>query len=267
MKSVDGTILDFSRLDLLATGNTAVHRIDARAKVLVVIIFILAVVSFGRYEVSALLPFFAFPVFMAVLGNLPAVFIAKKIALVLPFALLVGIFNPLFDREILFSLGNLNISAGWISCTSIVIRTILTVSAALILVSLTGFPAICQALQRFGMPQVFATQLLFLYRYIAVLAEEGARASQARELRTFENRGQGIRSYGPLIGNLLLRTWERAERIHRAMLARGFTGRFHTRQRSRIGRQEILFTLGCAALFLFLRFVDVSQYLGTLITG
>ena len=212
MASIDGTILDFKRLDELSAGASSVHRLDPRAKVLTILVFIVLVVSFGRYEVTALVPFFIFPAVMVALGDLPVGYIAKKIALVLPFAFLVGMLNPLFDREVLVRLGTFGVSGGWLSCASITLRAILTVGAALILVAVTGFPAICRALERLGMPRAFAVQLLFLYRYLFVLTEEGARAARARELRSFGRRGMGMGPFGSLVGHLLLRTWLRAER-------------------------------------------------------
>lgn len=267
MASIDGTLLDFRRLDELATGATAIHRLDARAKVLATIVYIVTVVSFGRYELTPLFPFFLFPVAMAALGDLPARYIARKIVLVLPFAFVVGMFNPLFDREILVYFGPVGISGGWISCASITVRAILTIGAAVILVGVTGFPAICRALEQLGVPRVFAIQLLFLYRYIFVLTEEGSRASRARELRSCGKRGMGMGTFGSLVGHLLLRTWLRAERIHMAMLARGFTGEFHTRQTSRFGGREFLFLAGWSLLFIILRLQNVPQLLGSAITG
>lgn len=266
MASINRAVLDLKRLDLLAKNDSVIHRLDARAKVLVTCVFILCIVSYGRYELTALIPFFIFPAVMIALAELPALFIAKKIALLCPFVLVVGIFNPVFDREVLINLGPLGISGGWISFASIMLRSILTVGAAFILVAVTGFTAVCQALERLGMPQVFAVQLLFLYRYIFVLSEEGNRASRARELRSCGKKGLGIRSFSSLIGHLLLRTWQRAERIHMAMLARGFTGRFHAYRQSSFGKTELLFVLGWSILFILLRLNNASQFLGTLIT-
>ena len=267
MATIDGSVLDFRRLDELSSGTTPLHRLDPRAKVLATLCFIVTVVSFGRYEVTALLPLFLFPVTLIALGNLPARFIVKKTILVLPFAFLVGIFNPLFDREVLVRFGPVGISGGWISCASITVRALLTIGAAVILVGVTGFPAICRALERLGMPRVFAMQLLFLYRYIFVLTEEGGRASRARELRSFGKRGLGMGAFGSLVGHLLLRTWLRAERIHMAMLARGFTGEFHARYPSRFGVRELLFLAGWALLFIILRLQNAAQLLGSLATG
>jgi len=267
MANIDGAFLDFKFLDRLATGDTAVHRLDPRAKVLATIIFIVTVVSFGKYDLSALFPYFIFPAVMISAGNLPARYIIKKVLLLTPFVLLIGIFNPVFDREVLVRLGPLDISGGWVSCASIVVRTMLTLGAALVLVGITGFPAICGALERMGMPNAFAVQLLFLYRYIFVLTEEGARTSRARELRTFGKKGLSIKTFGSLVGHLLLRTWQRAERIHMAMLARGFNGEFQARRESRFGGREILFVLGWSTLFITMRFLNLSQLLGSLITG
>lgn len=267
MASIDGALLDFQRLDRLAAGDSTLHRLDPRAKVLTTLVFIACVVSFNRYEVSALIPFLVFPAVVVGWADLPAGYLARKVALLCPFALAVGIFNPLFDDHLLVQLGPVGISAGWVSCASIVVRAVLTVSAALALVAVTGFPAICRALEQLGMPKAFAVQLLFLYRYLFVLTEEGGRAARARELRSFGNKGQGMASYSSLIGTLLLKTWLRAERVHMAMLARGFTGAFQIRQNFRFGRAEICYLCGWSTLFLLLRFFNPTQLLGSLLTG
>jgi cobalt/nickel transport system permease protein len=266
MTSIDGTMWDFRSMELLAEGDTPIHRLDGRAKVLVTLAFIVSVVSFGRYELASLFPFFIYPAVMIARANLPPLYLMRKILLLCPFVLVVGIFNPVFDRGILVQLGPLAISGGWISFASILVRSLLTVAAAFILVGVTGFTAVCGALERLGMPSAFAVQLHFLYRYLFVLAEEGARAARARNLRSFGNKGQGVRSYASLIGGLLLRTWERSERIHRAMLVRGFTGTFHARQASRFGWSDLLFVLGWSALFALLRLTNVAQLLGSLVT-
>ncbi|MEI7818317.1 MAG: cobalt ECF transporter T component CbiQ [Desulfuromonadales bacterium] len=266
MASIHNAVLDLKKLDLLANGNSTIHRLDARAKVLVTLVFTLCVVSYNRYELTALFPFFIFPIVIISLAGLPPLFILKKIALLCPFVLAVGIFNPVFDRTILLQLGPLGISGGWISFASILARSALTVGAAFILVGVTGFTAVCQALERLGMPQVFAVQLLFLYRYIFVLTEESGRASRARELRSCGKKGLEMSSFASMTGHLLLRTWQRAERIHMAMLARGFTGEFHASRTSCFGAPEIRFILIWTALFIFLRFQNVSLLLGSCIT-
>lgn len=267
MISITAAVIDLKRLELLADSSSPIHALDARAKVLVTFLFIIAVVSCSRYEVARLLPFFIFPAVMIGRAGLPPLYLARKIAQISPFVLMVGLFNPLFDRAVLYQIGHLDISGGWISLLSLFIRSLLTVGAAFILVGTTGFTAVCQALERLGIPQIFAVQLLFLQRYIFVLADESGRASRARELRSCGRKGLGVVSFGSLVGHLLLRTWQRAERIHTAMLARGFVGRFHTHRQSRFGVSEFCFLFGWAALFIALRTHDIPSSLGTFMTG
>ena len=268
MLAIDGSFLDFKQLDLLALRQTAIHRLDPRAKVLTTFCFIVCVVSFDKYEVSAMLPFLIYPVALIAAGNLPPGYILRKILIVIPFALMIGLFNPVFDRQVIMQLGTMDLSGGWLSCFSILIRAILTASAAIILVATTGFPAICEALEKLRMPQVFVVQLLFLYRYIFVLTDEGVRIARARQLRSFGRRGLGIRQFGSLAGHLLLRTWERAERIHMAMLARGFSGEVHsTRRQIHFGSKDLLFTCCWIAIFILLRIHNAPQLLGNLIMG
>lgn len=267
MASIDGAILDFKRLDLLAFGDTALHRLDARAKVIVTALFVMLVISHDRYELAALFPFFIFPAAMIAAGNLPFAYIARKILLLCPFVIVVGIFNPLIDRTIVLHLGSLAVSGGWLSFFSIITRSILTVGSAFTLLALTGFPGVCRALEQLGMPRPFAVQLLFLYRYIFVLTEEGGRAARARQLRSCGKKGTGIKSFGALIGNLLLRTWQRAERVHIAMLSRGFDGRFHSGRQTSFGRREAVFVVGWSIVLIILRTVDITSFIGSLFIG
>jgi cobalt/nickel transport system permease protein len=267
MKSLHAAVIDVKRLELLADGTSPIHHLDARAKVLVTFIFIVTVVSLGQYEISRLLPFCLFPVLLIARANLPTLYLARKIILICPFIVIMGMFNPFFDRTVLYQIGTINISGGWLSLISLIIRSLLTVSAAFILIATTGFAAICQAVERLGVPQIFAVQLLFLNRYIFVLSDEASRSSRARELRSNGKKGMGIAQFGSLLGHLLLRTWQRAERIHKAMLARGFVGRFHVYHHSHFGSTEFTFLIGWSAFFIFLRCFNIPEFLATIVTG
>lgn len=254
-------------MDLLSYQDTPVHKFDPRAKLVISLFFILTVVSFGKYEISMMIPFIIFPIYLLTTGNIPIIYILKKVLYVSPFALMIGIFNPLFDREILFYIGHTGISGGWISFISIMIKFTLTVSTALALIACTGFHNICFAINKLGAPRIFAVQLLFLYRYIFVLGEEAARMVRARNLRSFDGKGKGIKTYGPLLGNLLLRTISRAERIYAAMVSRGFDGNIRIINRYGFGFREFIFMLFWSVLFILFRFVNIPQLAGIFITG
>ncbi len=266
MPRINTAFFDISAIDLLARQNTPVHRIDPRAKLITTFTYILFVISFEKYQVSTLLPFLLFPVIMASLGNIPFDFLLKKIIIVAPFALMIGIFNPFFDREAMVRIGTLSLSGGWISFLSILIRSLLTISAALILIATTGFREVCLAMEKLQAPRVFAVQLLFLYRYIFVLIEETSRMIRARQLRSFGKRGLGWQTAGFMIGHLLIRTINRARRIHQAMLCRGFDGEIRIIRKLNFTAVDFFFLLFWIFVFMILRFNNIPAYLGNLIS-
>ncbi len=261
-RAVELTLLEIRSLDMLGRQDTVIHRVDARAKLLATAVFIVAVMSLGKYDISPLAPFFIYPAVMTALGNLPVGSLCRKMLFAMPFALLVGMFNPLLDRQTLVTIGGVAISGGWVSFVSIMIRFVLTVGAALILISVTGMHALCSALTQLGVPKVFSMQVLFLYRYLFVLTEEGARMIRARDLRSFSKNRSGLKTFGHVAGSFLLRTMARAERIHRAMIARGFDGEVHTGGRRRLGFGDIMFVLGWGAFFIAARVYNLPHFLG-----
>lgn len=265
MGKIESSLLNIGYLETLSYQDTPLQRLDPRAKLFTTLVFITAVVSFGKYEITALLPFFIYPVVLSAVGNLPPGYLARKVLLAAPFAFFIGIFNPLLDRAVLVHLGPVGISGGWVSFASIMLRFTLTVSAALILIAGTGFHAVCLAMEKLAVPRVFVVQLLFLYRYLFVLADEAARLVRARTLRSFQGRGLGFRVFSFIIGQLLLRTLDRATRIHRAMLSRGFDGAIHLARPLRFRGRDAAFCLGWSGLFVLLRYYNVPLLLENLV--
>lgn len=265
MAKIESSFLDIRTLDILSYQDTLIHRLDPRIKLLTTLIFVVSVVSFGKYEVTKLIPFIMYPVVLIALGNLPPVYLFKKILLAAPFAFCIGIFNPFLDREIMIHLGTIGISGGWVSFTSIMIRFVLTVSAALVLISCTGLTSVCMAMEKLGSPRSFAVQLLFLYRYIFVLTDEASRMVRARALRTFGGKGgMGLGVYASMIGQLLLRTLDRAQRIHLAMLCRGFDGEIRVVRPLKIKGLDVGFFLGWLVFFALMRMYNVPRWMGSI---
>ncbi len=103
------------------------------------------------------------------------------------------------------------------------IKSNLCVLAMLLLTWTTPFHDILQELRRFRFPSVMLTTLALMYRYLPVLAEESRRMHRARASRTFSRRRRlAWHSLSAIIGQLFVRSAERAERIYLAMCARGW---------------------------------------------
>lgn len=265
MSKIEASLFNLGYLDTLSFMDTPIHRLDPRIKLLTTLAFIIAVISFGKYEITGLIPFLIYPVTLVAMGNVPAGYLAQKVLLAAPFAFFIGIFNPFLDHTILVQLGPISISGGWVSFASIMLRFTLTVSTALILIATTGFNAVCMGLEKLGAPRIFANQLLFLYRYIFVLTEEAGRLARARSLRSFQGRGMGLKVFSSMIGHLLLRTLDRAQRIHLAMLCRGFNGEIHQLRPLKIRPVDLGFFLGWSIYFVLMRLYDFPQLLGRFI--
>jgi cobalt/nickel transport system permease protein len=263
----DERYFDLGRLDRLSYGDTAVHRLDPRVKVVATVLFLFAVVSYPVYDIAGLAPFCLFPVLLATAGGIPGRFILGKVLLVSPFAVCIGIFNPLLDTRTVAVIAGLPISAGMVSFLSILLKFALTVSATLLLIATTSFPGVCRALRRLGCPPLFISQLLFLYRYLFVLAEEAMRIVRARDLRSFGGRGTGAAVFVRLTGILLIRTLDRAERIYRAMLSRGFAGEIPTLRRSRLTPGDWTFAAGAVILLGVFRFLPLTEGIGRFAAG
>jgi len=258
----DREYFNLGYLDTLSYRDTVIHRLDPRAKLLATLAFIITVVSFPKYEITGLLPFFLFPVLLIALGDIPARFIFKKVLLVSSFAIFIGIFNPLLDRHTAFVVSGVPVSGGWLSFGSIMIKFVLTISSALLLIATTSFPGICHALQKIGMPEIFVSQLLFLYRYLFVLTEVTMKVVRARDMRSFGSRGSGIKVFSSLVGTLFLRTIEQAERIYQAMLSRGFEGKLHSLKPYRFRISDAVFLAGIMSVLILFRTHDIVEAVG-----
>jgi cobalt/nickel transport system permease protein len=265
MSALDAALAHLGSFDDLAARDTPAGRLDARVKVLATVAFVVVVASFGRGEVLRLAPLAAFPVGLAALGDVPWRPILVRIALASPFALGVGALEPFLDRAPAIQVGPVTVSAGALALAAVLAKFTLSLAAALVLVATTGFDAVCAALGRLGAPRVLVTQLLLLYRYLFVLADEAARTVRAWQLRAPGAPRPPLRTAGRLLGQLLLRALSRAERVHAAMRARGFDGRVRTSPPRPAAGADAAFAAAVAALLVVSRAVDVPALAGALL--
>jgi cobalt/nickel transport system permease protein len=253
-------------LDDLARKETTIHKIHPLVKLLTTVCYLIVVVSFGKYDIGGLLPLLIYPVMIFALAELPVKPIFMRILLVSPLIIGIGILNPFFDHQI-FLLGGIEISRGWVTFLSLLIRSALTVTAALLLIATTGMDRLGGALRMLKIPRIFVLQLLLTYRYISVLMEEVARSLRAYSLRAPNQKGVHRSAWGSLAGQLILRTFDRAQRIYEAMCLRGFTGEYHTGGFGRMRVWDLAYLAGWVLFFATVRMYNIPMIIGSLITG
>lgn len=112
---------------------------------------------------------------------------------------------------------------------AIVLKNSLAFLAMMVLARVTAFPRVLAALGRLGVPAVLVSTLRFMERQTHLLADDLRRMLQARRARSFRRPGRhDAAMLGGLVAMLFLRSLERGERVHAAMLARGWDGTMPT---------------------------------------
>jgi len=249
-------------LDHFAAGSTAVHRLDPAAKMAAAVGMILATVLVGRDHFWPLLgPAVALAAYHAV-GRIPLRYAAKRLVVVSPFALAILALFPFFEpgRPVwTMAVGTWAVEvtdAGLARAGHVLLKFLLCAWTTLLLLATTRFQDLLQGLARLRVPRVFVAQLAFLYRYLWVLVDETMHLRMARAARDGGLGPWRMRfwSRAGIIGVLFVRTFDRAERIYWAMVARGFDGTrhggqaLHATDTSPVRAGDVLFTIGALVL-------------------
>ena len=252
-------------MDELAAMDSPVHRLHPLGKLLVTILYIALVVSVPKYDLSRLAIFLLYPLALFSISGLSVRLCFYKLRLVLPLVCAVGLFNPFFDRAPLLWLGSTAVSGGVVSMLTLMLKGVLALMASFLLVGTTSMDALCAALRRLHVPPVLVTLLLLTYRYVSLLMEQVAVMSEAYALRAPGQKGVHISAWGSFLGQLFLRSMDRAEELYASMQLRGFRGEFSYADGRRWTAGDTLFTVLCAAALVVFRRVDVAAALGGLV--
>jgi cobalt/nickel transport system permease protein len=194
----------YSRID------SPVHRRPAALKAAAALGFILVTVVPPHPPVFLLASVAAVLLAPISISRIPPVFFMKRLLFFEPFILTVAalaLFQP----------------AGFPKFVTLVAKSTLSLITVILLSNTTPFHELLRVLRRIRVPSVFVTLLALMYRYIFVLADEAQRMRRARRSRTFGRRREPTWILlSRIIGQLFLRSTERAERIYAAMSARGW---------------------------------------------
>ena len=249
------SLANLRSLESLATRDTPLHRISPTIKIAATFAYIVAVVSFGVYDFSGLVPFAAYPIIAASAGEIPYGLLFKRTLIALPFVAFAGTANIIFDRAPVELAFGLKITGGMLSFAVLILKTLLTVSAVLVLAATTPLNAIASGLKRFGLPCILVLQFVMTWRYLEVLIDEAERMFHAYVLRSPDGKFVKFKDWPMMAGQLFLRAYDRAERVYGAMQCRGFDARrIHTHNIRETGGEIfglILFAAACAALRCF----------------
>ncbi|MBR1456709.1 MAG: cobalt ECF transporter T component CbiQ [Oscillospiraceae bacterium] len=264
MNKMEKALYELTEMDDLAARSSPIHGLCPMAKLLSTIAYIAVVVSFHKYELSALVPMLLWPVLLFQLSGIPVRTCFYKLRIVLPLVMAVGLFNPFFDRAPMLALGGVAVSGGVVSMLTLMLKGVLCLMASFLLMATTPIDHLCAALRRLHVPGMLVTLLLLTYRYVGVMTEELAVMTEAYHLRAPGQKGIHVSAWGSFLGQLLLRSMDRAEELYNSMQLRGYHEHFHYADIKPCTPRDAVYTLCCIALFLLLRLVDAASLLGGL---
>ena len=251
-------IYEIYALEYLASGSTCIHRLHPMVKLLASTVFIVTVVSFDKYSLRRLIPYVFYPALLMAFSETPYSMLLKRFFIALPFCLFAGISNVILDRTPVFEIAGIMVSGGVISLFTILFKTYLCVMAVLILVSVTPLSELSGEMRRLRMPGIFVVMFELTYRYIGVLLNEAYSMNIAYSLRSPKGRGIEMRDVGSFAGQLLIRSFDRAERVYNAMKCRGYALQEIPRPHKRLEMKDIVFLCFIFFLCILFRFVDVN---------
>lgn len=219
-------------LERLTYLVSPIHELDPRAKIGSALLLIVAVVLTPPARPAEFLGLVALSAAIAALGRLPFGEVLARASLVLPFAAAIALFAPLARSGGPLSAGGLvdaYSDGGWIAAWAVLSKAWLSALVTVLLSATTTMPRLIRGLEALRVPDVFITLFSFLSRYVGVFRGQLRSLRVAMDCRAPALRGlRLLRVYGNLSGSLLVRAYDRGERIHSAMLSRGFTGALPT---------------------------------------
>ncbi|HXF68599.1 MAG TPA: cobalt ECF transporter T component CbiQ [Thermoflexus sp.] len=229
----------FHFIDPYQPLESPIHHLDSRVKLVLTLGFIVTatLLPAGAWLAYGLL---GAGVWLAeYLSGLGIRKVLRRSMLALPFVLaaLPVVFTTPGSTWITFPIGSWSMSVRWegiVRFLSVLIKSWLSLQAALVLVGTTSFPDLLAAMRALRVPRFLVATFGLMWRYLFLLVDEALRMSRAREARSTAPETAGRRVGGTMmwraqvtgrmVGTLFLRTLERGERVYMAMIARGYDG-------------------------------------------
>ena len=233
--------------DRYADLNSPLHRVDARVKVVCAATLIVAVLAVPIAENWRLALLGGLMVALAAASRLPASWIGKRVLILLPFLIIAAVLVPLapvLSPADALAVPQLGLTLSRMALSAYVAisgKCLLVLLAATLLVGATRTVDLLRAGQALGLPRTITALMGFAATYLTVLSEEAARMLTARDSRG-KVRGlvRNLAVAGSMLRALMVRTFERGERVALAMVSRGYKGRMPDLERAALPLRQVL---------------------------
>ena len=206
-------------------GHSPIHRAAAHHKVLALLAFVVVVVATPKDWYPAYAAYLGILLALIAVSTVPPGYLAKRLVVEIPFVVFALLMPFIATGPRTEVLGVSVSEAGLMSAWALLAKGTLGVLASLTLAATTEPHHLLEGLERLRLPHQLVQIMGFMVRYLDVVTDEMRRMRVARESRGFTARNP---RHWPVLarsaGALFIRSYERGERVHLAMVARGYTG-------------------------------------------
>jgi cobalt/nickel transport system permease protein len=226
-----------------ASGDSLLHRTDPKVKVIAAASFITVVAISKSFLVVTVALAVAF--ILLLLARLDPKPVLKRLLAANTFSVFLLLTLPLtYGGGEITRMGPLALSTEGIRLAILIsLKTNTIVLSLLALLTTSKIASLGHALEGLHFPKRLCFLLLFSYRYVFVIYQEYQKLNRAARMRCFvpSTNIHTYRTYGYLFGMTLVKSWNRANRVHQAMLLRGFDGRLIPLEQQTVTRNDIFF--------------------------
>ena len=262
MNKIEDAIYQVHYIDNNSNNNNILNKIHPLVKLIISVIYILFLTSINKYNLTITLAMSIYLIVVSIIGDLSIKNCIKRLKIVLFFLIIIGIANPILDRQVVTSIGIIPITTGMISALTLILKGIFAIISSYFLIVTTGVENICYALKKLHIPNILITIFILIYRYIIVLLKEVQKIWIAYSLRAPKQKGIHFKAWGSMIGSLMIRSIDKAEVIYQAMELRGFSSDKFFMKNQKIDKTSIIYFMAGLLLLLIIRFIPIFDLIG-----
>ena len=224
--------------------------VDPRIKIVTVFFFSVVVAILN--QIPVLLCAWAFGLLMVLTAKVSKRDVVKRLTPVNLFVCFLWLILPLtFPGKPMIYLGPFPVThEGVLYATRITIKSNAIMLVMIVMVTTTSIFTLGHAMHELRVPQKIVHLFFFTYRYLHVMQREYRRLVNSMKIRGFKAKTNvhTYRTFAYMIGMILVKSFDRAQRVHNAMLCRGFTGKLYSLKTFSMKKRDILFLVLAATM-------------------
>lgn len=262
MNRIEEAIYNLHFMDNKSNGNCALNSIHPLVKLITTVFYILLLMQTDKYNLNTTLAMGIYLAVISIAFNLSVKKCFKNLKILFIMLIIMGVANPILDRNIIAQPGVIPITSGMISMVTLVLKGMFALISSYFLAVTTSMEKICYALKLLHIPNIMITIFILIYRYIIVFLKETERIWIAYQMRAPEQKGVHFRAWGSMIGSLMIRSIDKAQSVYESMELRGFNPETLYLEKQDLDKRSVFYMIICVVIILFIRFVPIFELMG-----